>query len=304
MPEFELNSTMETSVLESGHTNRNFKFVEFFAGMGGFSRAVGKLSGVQVLAVLDGYDGEWNIHDDCHFSKAIELCKVADHAHFAPMCRTFTMARRDDEHGEVRQLRSMEYPEGWGDPEAEEHNKMVVKLVALCQLLQKGGKTWSIENPWESYIWLLAVMQRLMRMREAELTLLHQCAYGAPSMKPTGLLTTAGWMKRVCLLCDQVREHRHLKSGLVGKVFDYVSQKVVWRTALAAEYPEGLCVAWAQSLETWLKSDEGRTYLSSDMLVKVGKWKNVLVKKRAALQMDEKVKEEDMTERKRERDRE
>lgn len=98
---------------------------------------------LRVIAVLDGYDGEWNIHDDVHFSKAIDLCKVADHAHFAPMCRTFTMARRQNEFGKVRELRSMEYPEGWGDPEADERNGMVVKMVALCRVLDKRGKTWS-----------------------------------------------------------------------------------------------------------------------------------------------------------------
>jgi len=285
--------------LRSGQTNRDYKFVEFFAGMGGLSRVVGELDGVQVLAVLDGYDGEWNIHDDDHFSKAIKLCEVADLAHFAPMCRTFTMARREDEFGKVRELRSMQYPEGWGDPEADEHNAMVVRMVALCLVMERRRQTWAIENPWESYIWLLAVMQKLIKAKGADLVLLHQCAYGAPTMKPTGLLTTSRWMKEVRLLCDQVRSHHHLKNGLVGRVFDYASNREVWRTALASEYPQGLCIAWAQSLNAWLASEEGQNFLDEDRLVKVGKWKNVLVKKRKLLEDQEGVKEKEMSERQR-----
>lgn len=108
----ERNSTMEADV-EAFGGKREFKFVEFFAGMGGFSRAVGEVEGVKVLAVLDGYAGEWDVLEDQHFQRGVELCNEADHAHFAPMCRTFTMARRDDEFGSVRQLRSMKLPEGW-----------------------------------------------------------------------------------------------------------------------------------------------------------------------------------------------
>ena len=276
----ERNSTMEADV-EAFGGKREFKFVEFFAGMGGFSRAVGEVEGVKVLAVLDGYAGEWDVLEDQHFQRGVELCNEADHAHFAPMCRTFTMARRDDEFGSVRQLRSMKLPEGWGDPESEMHNKVVVRTVALCLIMENRKRTWSIENPWESYIWLLRCIQKLMKLSHAELVLLHQCAYGAPTMKPTGLLTSSPWMKAVRTLCHEVRPHNHLKMGLVGKVFDFVSQSVVWRTALAAEYPAGLCWAWSKALEDWLRTDEALAFLDQDRLVVAGKWKNVLVKKRA-----------------------
>ena len=280
------NSTMKSNQ-RSFTGEGSFKFVEFFAGLGGFSKAVGDIHGVEVLAVLDGYDDQWDILDDQHFQNGVELCHSADHAHFAPMCRTFTMARRDDQYGSVRQLRSMLLPEGWGDPEAEQHNKVVVRMVALCRVLEDRKKTWSIENPWESFIWLLKCMQRLVKLPHAELVLLHQCAFGGPTMKPTGILTSSPWMKMVRTLCDDVRPHNHLKMGLVGKVYDYVSEAVVWRTSLAAEYPAGLCWAWAKALETWLQTDDGKLFMERDRLVVAGKWKNVMVRKRSLHEMNE-----------------
>lgn len=40
---------------------------------------------------------------------------------------------------------------------------------------------------------------------------------------------------------------------LVGRVWSYKLEQEVWLTSEAAEYPAGLCEAWAEQWLTWLK---------------------------------------------------
>ena len=70
----------------------------------------------------------------------------------------------------------------------------------------------------------------------------------------------------------------HLQRGLAGKVFDPNVGGQVWRTSLAAEYPAGLCWAWASALRTWLVSDDGVKTMASRTLIKTGKFNNILVR--------------------------
>lgn len=261
---------------------RSYVFGEFFAGMGGLSTAMVAIASPHVKLGsperLDAYDS-WNILDDEDYDRAKELCRGGlDHGHFAPPCRTLTEARRDDEHGSVKVLRSFDRPEGFGDPEADEANKVVERMVVLCLLLHAAGRTFSIENPFNSFLWLLRCMQRLLKMRVVELVLLHQCAYGAQTVKPTGILTSSPWMKVVNGLCHQARPHRHLKTGLTGRVWSYLEDKMVWRSSLAAEYPCGLCIAWARALLEWLESKEGMHWMACNTMVLRGKWQNQLVR--------------------------
>ena len=264
--EFQRNSTNEVC-------ERKFIFAEFFCGMGGFSEAVKFVGGdrVTVIVILDGYSEEWNILEETDFKGAVSLCEdELDHGHFAPPCRTLTKARRNDQYGEVPTIRSEERPEGWGDPQAEEANEIIRRMVLLCMMLHKRGATFAIENPWESNLWLLKVIQRLLRLTGAELILLHQCTYGASSMKPTGILTTAPWMKLVRRLCGEVRDHVHT-TVFVGKAWGYVTNAWVWRTSLAAEYPCGLCLSWSKALRCWLNSSLGKRWLQQRSYKLVGK---------------------------------
>ncbi|CAK9112875.1 unnamed protein product [Durusdinium trenchii] len=262
---------------------RKFVFGEFFAGMGGFSTAVLDICETHVklgsLERLDAYDQSWDILNDEDYVKAKELCNTElDHGHFAPPCRTLTEARRTDKHGFVPILRSASKPEGWGDEQTKEANEIVARTVVLCLMLHSRGKTFSVENPFGSFLWLLKVMQKLMRLAGAELVMLHQCCYGASTPKPTGILTTSPWMKTVRKLCFEVRPHHHLKEGLVGKVWSYLEDKVVWRSSLAAEYPCGLCVAWANALKRWLCSAEGLEWMKAHSMALRGRWLNQLVR--------------------------
>ena len=268
---------------------RPFKFAEFFAGWGGLSTAMKFVSHrwINVSATLDGYRGAWNILDDEHFESSKKVCEEIDHGHMAPPFRTFTLARRPDEHGVAKALRSDERPEGWGDFEVVEANLVVARMVVLVLTLHNQGATFAIENPWLSYLWQLPILLKVFRLSNVELVLLHQCCYGAASLKPTGILTSAQWMKMVRSLCHEVRPHLHM--SLVGKAWSYVDQDWVWRTSLAAEYPCGLCMAWASALRGWLFSTLGQKWLSARSMKLAGKWGNVLVRCSVEASSDEVV---------------
>lgn len=240
---------------------------------------------------LDGFEG-WDILTDEGLQRGLDLCDELDHGHMAPPCRTLTKARRSDEFGVARILRSEAYPEGWGDPEAEEGNKIVERMVQMILRLVARKRTFSVENPWHSFIWQLKVLVQLLRLPDVELVMLHQCPYGALTPKATGILTNASWMKKVCALCHQVRLHYHLKGGLVGMAWSFQEDKYVWRTSLAAEYPCGLTIAWTRALLDWLQSDVGHSWINQRSFVKVGRWQNTLI---LAERLDRKRKADDQS---------
>ena len=124
-----------------------FKFVELYAGYGGFSAFVKTILGEQ-CQVMDPLDihGGWDILTEDGLKRAEQAVIDSDHAHIAWPCRSFTRARRSDEHGEVEVIRSDERPEGWNHPlavEGNEHLSRVSKLVLLARL---HGTTVSLEK--------------------------------------------------------------------------------------------------------------------------------------------------------------
>ncbi len=244
--------------------------------MGGYSLAVMDTAGDQVKVAdpLDGWMEEWNILEDAHFAHAQEVAAELDHGHFAPPCRGLTMCRRSDEHGDVPIIRSWERPEGWSEATAE-GNKIVERMLVLIYIILEKGNTVSVENPWWSFLWYLAMMAKFLKWPGVELFELHQCPYGAETQKPTGIATNASFMKVVRLQCHQVRPHRHLQGGLQGFAFNYLQQEMVWRTSLAAEYPCGLCNAWAKALRAYLKTKFWFQRALSTSFVKIGKHKLV-----------------------------
>ena len=242
-----------------------FIFLELFAGHGGFTGAVRRCCGdaVKVLEGQDEWTTEWDIRKDVDFEKARVWCREADHTHFAPPCRSMTRARRSDEHGTVPVIRSEERPEGWGHPVAEEGNQIAERTANLVDCVEEGRGTFSIENPFDSYLWELRTMKR--HVAKHTKVRLDQCVYGAETKKPTGILTSADWMKEVCGLCQEAPDHNHLEGGLSGKTLDYFHDPPVevWRSALAAEYPAGLCWSWAKALKRHLEAPGVRDRLAA-----------------------------------------
>lgn len=93
---------------------------------------------------------------------------------------------------------------------------------------------------------------------------------GHKHQKPTAIVTSASWMLQVKLRCGDVRPHYHVPGGLQGLSWDPVSEEYVWLTSKAAEYPWGLCDAWAAALQGWLCSADGELWLRRRTLYKTG----------------------------------
>lgn len=256
-------------------TPRKFVFVELFAGWGGFSRAVQDVCGelVEVLTPLDQHGG-WDIKTEAGMQQAEDMVVEADHNHMAFPCRSFSSARRSDEHGEVPVVRTLECRDGWGMDISEEGNEILKRSISLAFRGMDKGSTFAMENPEGSFAWSVTFIQKLLKSGGVELHGLDQCPYGAGSVKPAGILTTAVWMREVQGRCKQTRPHG-LVGGLTGKMWDPVTGTMIWKTSKAAEYPQGLCYAWARSLWKWLHSDVGRHYMAVRTLVKVSKFQMV-----------------------------
>eukprot|EP00435_Cladocopium_sp_Y103_P016613 s3999_g4.t1 len=234
--------------------------MELFAGFGGLTQAVRDL-GLPVKEPQDTRFGH-DIASDEGFLAVLEA--KADWKHMALPCRTFTKARRQDAHGRTKRLRTEGHPEGYGDPEAEEANLLADRCAAIGEEQDEREDFFSIENPLDSFIWDLKSMKRLARRKGVQLTPLDQCAYGGPHQKATGILHNTAWLAQG-LRCGDVPPHQHSK--LAGKVWSYKEGKEVWYTSEAAEYPSGLCEAWATGWLRWLQSqpDGGK-----DTYVKLG----------------------------------
>lgn len=81
-----------------------------------------------------------------------------------------------------------------------------------------------LEHPWQSFIWTLVEMRKLLKRPEVEFALLHQCPYGASTPKPTGILTNSSWMAAVQKLYHEVRPHRHVLRGFSGQAWEICLQ--------------------------------------------------------------------------------
>lgn len=277
MPEFKQDQAEYThSKLNSGV--RKLRFLELYAGMGGLSRAVQEIAGdlVEVLEPQDLYH-EWDILSEEGFNKAKQWVEEADWTHAAFPCKSFSRARRSDMHGTVEVIRSDERPEGWGHWLAEEGNEVLKRTVALGFRAHGRGKFFTMENPADSFAWLMKVVLQLQRLMGADILTLDQCPYGAETVKPTGIFAGAPWMCKVQLRCKDVRPHRHRQGGLAGHVWDPVDDIWVWRTSKAAEYPAGLCWAWASALREWVLSHDGQWWLAERTLIREADKVNKLV---------------------------
>ena len=97
---------------------------------------------------MDFYTGQDLLKDE-EYNKVARTCvaKDVDWVHMAPPCRTFSRARRTDEHGTVRVMRTPERPEGApDDAEAVAGNLLATRCAALGIQQWKRGAFFSIAH--------------------------------------------------------------------------------------------------------------------------------------------------------------
>ena len=274
-PSVKMRKLPEDMEPEKKRPRPRWVFWELFAGFCGLSLAISAaMAGAAiVIEPLDAYRGDDLLQDET-FNKTTRKCRMDNVTwlHMAPPCRTFTKARRSDKHGTVKTLRTLERPEG--DPNSQETveaNLLASRCAMLAIQQWKSRQFFSIENPWESFLWELKLMKKVRALPGTKLVYLDQCAYGSQHMKPTGVLTNAPWLFEGDT-CAKARPHDHVV--LEGKVWSYKSEAWVWYTSEAAEYPAGLCEAWAKHWKDWTGAQEEKPPHKMRLL---GKHKNMLV---------------------------
>lgn len=217
---------------------------------------------MRVLKPLDQHGG-WDILTAEGMRQAELLVDQADHAHLAFPCRSFTTARRSDQYGTVEVVRTEECPDGWGSAVAVEGNQILQKAISLAFRILDRQSTFSMENPEPSFAWAVSFIQKLKKADNVKFIGLDQCPFGARTPKATCILGNSPWMSALTTRCQDVRPHAHLEGGLTGKMWDPVTNTMVWKTSKAAEYPQGLCYAWAKELKSgYSQPRAGATWLA------------------------------------------
>ena len=197
---------------QSSAIKKKFNFLELYAGFKGFSKAVIEVNGdqVNVLKPLELYDG-WDILTPEGLNDARALAKEADRIHVAIPCRSYTKAS-----GTVPTVRS----EALG-PSCGRRGQQ----APCCRRGRlHGGSASRCHHLNRESLGLLPVGDRedeeaCKKSTELFPVYIDQCAYGGMFKKPTQTLTNAEWTQAVNL------------SKLEGKVWDPVTESVVWKTS-------------------------------------------------------------------------
>ena len=171
-------------------------------------------------------------------------------AHFGTPCNSYSAARKED--GGPPPLRSVEFPDGL--PDLSDQNVYIVIMGNLfnertceaCAAIIDVGGDFSIENPLHSLLWETPSMRLLVWNARAWFADFDQCAFGAPSRKPTRLVLSNQRMQRSL---QRSCPGNHVHIVLKGKVYSEQFKKVVFRTKLAQEYPWDLCGSMAADIE-------------------------------------------------------
>lgn len=233
-------------------------FLELFAGEAGLTEAVGKAN-IPVMNPGDVREGPrvvlaLDLKDNGTFKslKSMIKRKQIRWLHMAPPCRSFSRARRKDRLARVRKLRSHSKPEGLDPKNAlvREANLLAARTAQLAALQYKVNGWFSIENPANSFMWLLKSMIRLARSPTVNKVVGDQCMFGGEFVKPTLWLTNAPHLNILAKHCPGAPRHVHEK--LIGFARNFWGE-TVFKTSLAAEYPQGLCEELAKAYLLELK---------------------------------------------------
>lgn len=136
-----------------------------------------------------------------------------------------------------------------------EANLLASRTAQLALLQWKTGGLFSIENPESSYLWLYKPIAKLFALGGVKLYTGDQCRYMCQYVKPTGWLSNATFFEILERRCPGPQQHVH--SPLMGFTTDFEGQRV-FRTSLAAEYPQGLCIELARAYSSYLNEHPSR----------------------------------------------
>ena len=227
-------------------------FLEVFAGEAGFTAEVAKL-GVPVLPPIDveqaGLVQEpQDLLDAAFFGFLITLLLAGAvfFLHLGTPCGTFSIVR-------TRQpgpapLRSVGQPlglDGLNPGDRDDlwlgNHLLFLSIELMEAVLQTGGDV-SLENPADSFMWLVPPVLNLIAKFALQFTYLDQCEFGASSKKPTRFLISHAACGQGMRTCSQ--RHKHKK--LLGTTFWH--GRWVCSTKAAQVYPQPLCRTLARAV--------------------------------------------------------
>ena len=153
----------------------------------------------------------------------------------APPCATFSTLQNMRRGGPLRTPSDI-YGHTWV-PRVALGNACWLRALALARALHRRGGHFIIEHPARSMAWIMPETAALRNLPGIHLITLDQCAFGAPTRKPTRLLTNAPWILSLSRSCP--KNHVHA-AHLEGRA-----------AAAAAAYPSAFTTAAAQARARW-----------------------------------------------------
>ena len=257
-------------------------FLGIFAGTGGLTAAVRAL-GIPCLPPVDieasvQVPSPRDVLDVAFWDWLMQVAQLGGimFVHCGTPCNTFSAARKLD--GGPPPLRSLQEPMGLPALSADNAtlvllgNFFLYRSVEVCTIVHTQGGDFSIENPLLSLLWVtppVHVLSQACRTIEVDF---DQCAFGAPSMKPTRLLVTSEAFLPLHKKCP--RDHLHVV--LKGKSWNTKLNRWVFKTKQAQVYPAQMCSSMALAVRSCMLQDSSHFQPSFDLVLSAAERKRAL----------------------------
>ena len=236
-----------------------YRVLELFSGTGHLSLAF-RRNHCRVRTV-DCYDSQGVYHaaNDLSLKQIVDAlilqieCGVYHYVHLGTPCSSFSRLQVLFGHG----TRTAQRPQGDGTRANEKHGNLLLRhSIRIIHACIRCNVLWSLENPKQSFLFLMPSVKRLLSCRSTYSVVFDQCMYGLcdPTskllyQKSTRLLTNCRGLTQLAKPCDRT----HVHEQVVGKVL--VNSKWISRSVLAGSYPVLLCKQWAQLVHQTLASN-------------------------------------------------
>eukprot|EP00435_Cladocopium_sp_Y103_P035566 s1373_g9.t1 len=175
--------------------------------------------------------------------------------HHAPDCKTMSRARGKPFYLEGRWVKGppalrderhvMGYPNlrGFQAVQVRQGKRMALKSVKRCKDLHERGKVFTLEHPYRSFIWFMNATVELAALPGVQMAVYSSCCFGGRREKWTAILTNS----------PCIYEELHKPDCTHGLLDDYQPYRdeqgvVRYPTEAEAEYPSGMCQAYARGL--------------------------------------------------------
>lgn len=182
----------------------------------------------------------------------------------SPPCNTFSRARfRNRQHPGPKPLRTKTWPRGFpwlsaaNRLKVEEANAFVDRCIQACHLIADNDGFFLLEHPEDlgcmqgerpGSIWQWPEVLEMIPCCNATSFAVHQCAFGAPTPKPTRFMTNMEVTDKRCFMSLPKFDRLGMYKGPLPKDCGHTHQQKLigktgtqWNTAPSASYPPQLC---------------------------------------------------------------